>query len=230
MTTEKNTSLADSLYQNGELEQAFKLYINLAEEGNAIAQSKIGRMYDDGTGIEEDLSKAAFWYEQAAMQGNGNSQFNLAGLYLYGECVTKSWEKAYYWYRELAKNGDQEAKEKLTEIQNASSPEDPLDDPFGYQFIIDGIEFDDMHGAIYQILPELTDQIKVELIRHLNYKWPKEAFEAINLAIKEGFIAPELSHYFDVLPRTEGYNFLADVYEFVLTELESKMDKKPLLK
>jgi TPR repeat protein len=219
MATQKNTSLADSLYKNGEFEQAFKLYENLAEKGDATAQGKIGRMYDDGLGIKEDLSKAAFWYEQAAKQGISSSQFNLAGLYLYGEGVTKSWEKAYYWYRKVANNGDEEAKQKLTEIQDASSPEDPSEKPFGYHFLVDNIDFEDLNAALWQLIPQDTDVIKEDLMRYLNRNWPTEAHQAINLALQEDYVAPELTHYWDVLDNDNGYNYLADVYEFVLTEL-----------
>lgn len=217
MSIENNISLADALYENGEFEQAFKLYINLAEEGDAIAQAKIGRMYDDGLGLAEDLSRAAFWYEQAAKQGHAHSQFNLAGLYLYGEGVTKSLEKAYYWYREVVKNGDEEAKKYLTEIQNECSPEDPSEKPFGYRFLVDNIEFEDLNGAFLQLLPEDTNEIKEDLMCYLNRQWPKEAQDAINLALQEGYTTPELSHYWDVLDNDNGYNYLADVYEFVLT-------------
>lgn len=217
MTTKKNTSLADALYQSGEFEQAFKLYENLAEKGDATAQSKIGRMYNDGLGIKEDLSKAAFWYEQAAKQGISSSQFKLAGLYFYGEGVTKSWEKAYSWYRKVAKNGDEEAKQKLTEIQDLSSPDDLSEKPFGYRFLVDNIEFEDLNGALWQLLPENTDEIKEDLMRYLNRQWPTEAQEAINLAMQADYVAPELSHYWDALDNDKGYNYLADVYEFVLT-------------
>lgn len=212
----KTLDAAETLYQNKEFDKAFKVYEFLANQGDKIAQHKTGRMYDDGEGVEKDFLKAAYWYEQAAKQGYIDSQFNLAGLYLYGDGVKESWDKAYYWFREAAKKGDQGAQDNLRKVEALSAPEDPTADP--YLFIVNGLEFEDVNGALWEILPSDTESIKEDLIRYLNRKWPEEARDAINLAMQEDYAYPELSHYWDVLANERGCEYLADVYEFMLNQ------------
>ena len=52
-----------------------------AEAGDAIAQNKIGVMYDLGRGVLEDDKEAAKWYRKAAEQGHAEAQINLASMY-----------------------------------------------------------------------------------------------------------------------------------------------------
>jgi curved DNA-binding protein CbpA len=51
-----------------------------AEAGNARAQSKLGNMLADGTGVAQDYAAAVSWYRKAADQRNAMAQNNLAGL------------------------------------------------------------------------------------------------------------------------------------------------------
>ncbi len=53
-------------YNIGELEAAFDAFSQAAEEGNAIAQWKLGRMYAEGDGIPEDDYKAFQMFSQVA--------------------------------------------------------------------------------------------------------------------------------------------------------------------
>jgi hypothetical protein len=211
----KKLSEANALYDSGQLSLAFELYKQLALDGLLSAQHKIGRMYDSGEGVTQDLAKAAHWYEKAAKEGYIDSQFNLAGLYLHGDGLRKSWDRAYYWYREAARQGDHESQEKLIKINEMSS----ADEDGNFYFVVDGIDFEDLNGACYQILPELSDSQFKDLIRYLDKKWPQKSSEANNRASCEGFDEPQLSHYWDVLPNEEGNDYLADIYEYVFREL-----------
>ena len=43
---------ADSLYDSGNYEEAFKLYRQCAENGDSIAYNRLGFMYESGEGVK----------------------------------------------------------------------------------------------------------------------------------------------------------------------------------
>ena len=49
----------------------------LADEGNAEAQYKLGRMYEEGLGLPQDYKEAAKWYLKAAEKGNAQAQYKM---------------------------------------------------------------------------------------------------------------------------------------------------------
>ena len=61
-----------------------------AEQGDAMAQLDIAFCYNNGKGVEQCYSKAAYWYEKAAEQGLPKAQHNLGFSYYNGEGV-KQW-------------------------------------------------------------------------------------------------------------------------------------------
>ena len=66
------------LYQKKhDYEKAIEWYEKAAAQGNALAQSNLGYMYDKGLGIEQNYAKAKEWYEKAASQAYVGSQCDL---------------------------------------------------------------------------------------------------------------------------------------------------------
>ena len=60
-------SKADLYFQNEEYDKAYKLYLDCANNvDNANAAFKIGWMYENGKGVEQDPEKAIYWYKKAA--------------------------------------------------------------------------------------------------------------------------------------------------------------------
>ena len=55
--------------------------MTMAENGNADAQFAFGGMYVNGTGVSQDYTKAAQWFQAAADQGNAYAQHNLGVMY-----------------------------------------------------------------------------------------------------------------------------------------------------
>ena len=74
----------------------------LAEEGNAEAQFGVGLCYENGRGVERDLTQAAIWYRKAAEQNLDEAQFNLGNLYLNASGVPKDPVEAVRWFRRAA--------------------------------------------------------------------------------------------------------------------------------
>src|SRR5437762_10331552 len=60
----------------------------MAERGDAKAQYVLARMYENGTGVRENLTKAVAWYRQAAKKGFAPAQYNLGRIYAAGSEMT----------------------------------------------------------------------------------------------------------------------------------------------
>src|SRR5579885_2603472 len=59
----------------------------LAQEGDAEAQFKLGRIYDVGEEVRQNYPQAIVWYMKAAEQGYAKAQFNLGNMYFHGQGV-----------------------------------------------------------------------------------------------------------------------------------------------
>src|SRR2546425_8860205 len=68
-------------YNRGDYSTALKEFRPLADQGDAEAQTYLGGMYADGTGVPQDYKEAIRWYRLAAEQGGPHAQFNLGGMH-----------------------------------------------------------------------------------------------------------------------------------------------------
>ncbi len=101
---------AVQLYYDDEYSEAMPLFLDAAEQGYALAQFKLGKIYEYGEGVEVDEKQAFMWYKKAAEANNTEAQNYLALLYSGGFCVEQDEKAALYWYERAAENGDDEAK------------------------------------------------------------------------------------------------------------------------
>ena len=108
-------SIADgeNAYSQGDLAAALRIWRPLAEQGDAIAQSALGVMYDNGEGVPENDVEAVRWYRLAAEQGSPAARFNLALMYDDGTGDARSVAEAVHWYRLAAEQGVAEAQFNL---------------------------------------------------------------------------------------------------------------------
>lgn len=84
----------DSLYRQGNFEEAAIAYLISANEGNAEAQFDIAYAYFNGEGIERDYASAAMWFKRSARQDYAKAQYNLAYCYMNGRGVPRDYDKA----------------------------------------------------------------------------------------------------------------------------------------
>lgn len=96
-------------YNAGDFETALTLLRPCAEQGDAIAQSNLGYMYDNGYGVAQDHTKAVFWYGLAAEQGDTFAQYSLGLYYGGGGGVPQDNVLAYMWLSIAAANGQEGA-------------------------------------------------------------------------------------------------------------------------
>ena len=81
------------------------LIIQMAEQGDAEAQSAMGLMYQYGEGVTKDYREAAKWYRKAAEQGLALAQLRLGAIYDGGKGVSVDHKEAAKWYRKAAEQG-----------------------------------------------------------------------------------------------------------------------------
>ena len=88
-----------------DINKGIDLIAELAEQGHAQAQFKLGRYYEIGEGVNQDYKKAIIWYTKAAEQGYGKAQNNLGSLYMQGQGIPQNYQKAVEWLSKAAEQG-----------------------------------------------------------------------------------------------------------------------------
>ncbi|WP_314879189.1 tetratricopeptide repeat protein, partial [Haemophilus parahaemolyticus] len=86
-TPEQQFQQGLTAYKQSDYQTAFKLWLPLAEQGDASTQFNLGVMYAKGRGVKQDDVEAVKWYRQAAEQGDAEAQFNLGVMYAKGRGV-----------------------------------------------------------------------------------------------------------------------------------------------
>ncbi|HHF3866549.1 TPA: tetratricopeptide repeat protein [Haemophilus influenzae] len=94
-------------YEQSDYQTAFKLWLPLAEQGNADAQFNLGLMYYNGRGVKQDDFEAVKWYRKAAEQGDATAQLILGALYFSGRGVQVNKSLAKEWLGKACDNGSQ---------------------------------------------------------------------------------------------------------------------------
>lgn len=97
---------------------ALKMWLPIAQGGDAEAQTYVGEIFEKGLGIQPDYAAAAMWYQKAAAQNFSRAQINLGNLYEKGLGVPMDKSIALNWYRKASGiNNDQIAYSSTFEVQ-----------------------------------------------------------------------------------------------------------------
>ena len=101
-------------YKKRDWEKSMKLLKPLADEGNAVAQEHVGRIYRTGFfNGRADFGNALKYYRLAAAKNVAVAQLGLGSMYKAGEGVTESEAEAVVWFRKAADQGDAAAQMNL---------------------------------------------------------------------------------------------------------------------
>ena len=100
-------------YKRKDYKTAYKLFLPLAEQGDADAQYSLGLMYANGEGVPQDYKEAVKWFRLSAEQGIAEGQNNLGLMYSKGQGVPQDYKEAVKWYRLSAEQGDAQAQYNL---------------------------------------------------------------------------------------------------------------------
>jgi len=104
---------AMAAYNKRNYATALRLMRQLAEQGVAPAQYKLGSWYSTGLGAPLDYATAVSWLRKAAEQGHAPAQTELGTLYRTGQGVPQDHVTAVSWYRRAADQGDAYAQKYL---------------------------------------------------------------------------------------------------------------------
>ena len=100
-------------YNEGDYATAKRLWLPLAEAGNADAQTMLGIIYEEGQGVSQDDAAAVTWYRRAADQGHPDAQFYLACMHDLGKGVPIDPAAAANWLSKAADQGQTDAQFNL---------------------------------------------------------------------------------------------------------------------
>jgi hypothetical protein len=88
-------------------------YRMAADQGNANAQFNLGRMYDEGRGVDQSHEEAVRYCRMVADQGHVQAQFYLGCMYEKGDGNDQSNEEAVRWFIMVANHGNADAQFNL---------------------------------------------------------------------------------------------------------------------
>ena len=94
-----------------------------AEQGDADAQSNLGKMYANGDGVPKDSAEAVKWFRKSAEQGYAAAQHNLGVMYYNGTGVIKNPAQAHAWWSIAGSRGFKEAKKNLVSLEKEMTAE-----------------------------------------------------------------------------------------------------------
>lgn len=103
-----------SAYNRGDFATAKRLWLPLAERGDAKAQTGLSLLYFLGQGVAMNLAAAIDWSSKAANQGLPSAQFLLGQIYQHPwNPAIRDLSSAFKWYSKAAAQGYADAEDEL---------------------------------------------------------------------------------------------------------------------
>lgn len=101
-------------YNNGDHQEALRIWRPMAEAGHSLAQYNLGVAYARGLSVETDMLIATYWWKRSALQGHRDASYNLGLIYARGEGkVAQDLALAAHWWQQAAIHGDAMAQFNL---------------------------------------------------------------------------------------------------------------------
>jgi len=111
-----------------------------ASRGDVYSQFKLGQMYFEGDGVQQDDAEAVQWFLKAAQQEHAEAQYILATMYEKGTGVDRNEKEAFRWFTRAAYQGHVRALVILESgkwgayiqkkpIKGETVPEQPQEEP-----------------------------------------------------------------------------------------------------
>lgn len=100
-------------YKSGNIDEARKIWEELAKEGDAQAMNNLGVLYDQGVGVEADPGRAVHWFAESANAGNPSGMSNYGRLLEQGRGIPANVPEAARWFDMAARHGQPEAQYNL---------------------------------------------------------------------------------------------------------------------
>lgn len=104
-TQAQDLSEAVEAYDADDYTSALPIFQSLAKQDDDDAMWYLGKMYDNGWGVEQSDELAFNWFERSAKLGDADSQWEVGIMYEIGQWVNEDQKKAFEWYLKAAENG-----------------------------------------------------------------------------------------------------------------------------
>ncbi len=113
MLLARRIALYETALANNDFEQAYTRANQLAADGHMPAHGLLAQLYENGTGVAQNMTIALEQYKLASMSGDAQAQTNLARLYLSEEGGEKNIKLAVHWLEKAAAQNNAAAQYEL---------------------------------------------------------------------------------------------------------------------
>jgi TPR repeat protein len=124
-TCSKQCEQAKVFYFSGDLDKASRVFLSLADSGEAESLYYLGLIYLDENWTGHNKTKAVAYLHTAADQSHAASMWKLGELHETGNVVEKDLLRATDWYRKSASIADRGTQIHFVEINNGDVKEEP---------------------------------------------------------------------------------------------------------
>lgn len=93
---------------NKEFKRAYEVFSSISSD--SYGQNGLGFCFAQGLFVEQNIEKAAYWFQKAARKGLAIAQYNLALCYYLGKGIRTDKELGSYWKRKAIEQGLNAAK------------------------------------------------------------------------------------------------------------------------
>ena len=105
--------LGSHYLEKRDFSRAAEWFEKAARRGLAVAQYRLGTLYERGRGVTRDAKEALKWYEKAARAGNVKAMHNLAVMLTNGQGGRTSYAEAARWFLSAARHGLRDSQYNL---------------------------------------------------------------------------------------------------------------------
>ena len=195
--------------QPQDLEQAFTLFQQEAQKGNALAMHDLGRMLADGLGREIDMQSAHVWYSRALatfraverQKENRYAEYRIGKLYAAGLGCEQDYGDAARWFQLSADKGYKYAQYSLAGLFRRG--QGVVQDDVRALELYTASAQQDFPYAAYELGKMYRDGIGCEKDAEASEQWYRQAFA--------GFLELEQQSHDDKLQYRIGWMLLHGV-------------------
>ncbi len=102
-TPEQTPKIGDTVINSlTSAKDEFNLLLEKARNGNAAAQALVASKYENGDGVEKNITTAVQWYKKSAENGNSSAQLSLGLLFYSGQDILQNNDEAFKWFTKAA--------------------------------------------------------------------------------------------------------------------------------
>ncbi len=103
----------DGPHEDIDFTAVLRLLKMASDAGYPNSEYTLGKLYQEGVGVEKDERRAAELFLSASIKGFAKAQYNLGKVFRDGAGMTKNDELSLFWFLEAAERGHARAEDKI---------------------------------------------------------------------------------------------------------------------